>query len=77
MDPAKKILPRQQTKGIINCLSRNRSDLTTNLLGDLVSRAVTVIPNGSKHGETLGCDRNAIFAEKLYRILHDHSLAFF
>lgn len=63
LDAPDEALLNQEAERVVNRLARDGSDIGTHILGDGVCRAVGATRNRSQHGQALGCNLDAAFAE--------------
>jgi hypothetical protein len=65
----------EDSKGVVHGLSRDGADVSANVRGDLVGRAVGPTRHRAQHGQALGRDLDAPFAKELDQIArHDDTL---
>ncbi len=71
LDAPNEALLGQHSKGVVDGLTRDGTDLGANFLGDGIRRGVRSARNRSQHCQALGCDWDAILAKKVGWINHD------
>lgn len=70
LDAPDKALLRQNRERIVDRLSRNSADIGPNVCGDIVRRAMGTTRHRPQHGQSLGCDLEAVLAKKVDWIIN-------
>jgi hypothetical protein len=69
LDAPDEALLGQDFEGVVDRLSRNGTDFSTNVTGDVFRRAVGPTRHRPQHGQTLGRDLDIVLAKKVVWIV--------